>query len=312
MMAFFSIIIPLYNKKEHIKNTLESVLKQSFKDFEVIIVDDGSTDGSVEVVKQISDSRMFIYSQKNSGASKARNFGIEQAKSKYVVLIDADDFWKPNHLEEHFNSINKFPKASLFSNAYELKLTEKHSIKAIYNIEKQNKPHIIVDYFEASTIHPIGMTSSIAFNINDFYDIGGYNPEYTSGQDLDLLIRFGLNKTIVFNPTITCCYDKTVTGSLSKENHQESKRNLFNSFKDEESTNATLKKYLNLNRYSLAIQCKLAKNNKTFKKLYPEIDKTLLNLKQKILLVMPSHLLVLTKRIHLSLIRNRVYISSFK
>ena len=98
----------------------------------------------------------------------------------------------------------------------------------------------------------------------------------------------------------------------SKENHQESKRQLFNSFKTEELTNASLKRYLNLNRYSLAIQCKLANNKKTFKKLYPEIDKSLLNFKQRVLLIMPIKLLILTKKLHLTLIKNRIYISSYK
>tara|TARA_R110002049_G_scaffold116110_1_gene268460 strand:+ start:22671 stop:23606 length:936 start_codon:yes stop_codon:yes gene_type:complete len=311
-MSFFSIIISLYNKEKHIKNTINSVLQQSFKDFEVIIVNDGSTDGSLEEVNQIIDDRISIYSQANSGASIARNFGIEKSNSKYIALLDADDFWKPNHLQEHFNSIKKFPEGDLFCNAYELKLSKTHTIKATYNKQKKDAPHIIDDYFKASTIHPIGWTSAISFNKKSFYDIGGFNPKYTSGQDLDLLIRFGLKKTIVFNPTITCYYDKTVMGSLSKENHQESKRELFNSFKTEEASSPTLKTYLNLNRYSLAIQCKLADNKKTFEKLYPEINKARINFKQKILLVLPHRLLVLIKKIHLVFIKNRIYISSYK
>ncbi|MDD7885336.1 glycosyltransferase family 2 protein [Flavivirga sp. 57AJ16] len=311
-MPFFSVIIPLYNKEKFIGNTLNSVLNQSFENFEVIIIDDGSTDKSLEKVKQISDRRITIYTQNNLGVSRARNLGIEKAKSKYISLLDADDIWKPNHLQEHFNNIKKFPFGSLFCNAYELKLSKTCIIKAIYNTEKKDTPHVINNYFEASTIHPIGWTSAIVFNKNDFYDIGVFNPEFTSGQDLDLLIRFGLKKMIIFNPTITSCYDKTVMWSLSKENHQESKRALFNSFKTEENTNKSLKKYLNLNRYSLAIQCKLVKNKRTFKKLYPEIDKSLLNLKQKLLLITPYQLVILIKKVHLALIKNHIYISSYK
>jgi len=311
-MAFFSVIIPLYNKKIHIKETLNSVLKQTFRDFEIIIVNDGSTDGSYEVVKQFQDDRITVYTQKNSGASVARNFGVEKANCKYIALLDADDLWKPNHLQEHYKSIKNISEGALFCNAYQLKLSKNCTIDAIYNIEKKNQAHIIDDYFEASIIHPIGWTSAICFNKNDFFDLGGFNPVYTSGQDLDILIRFGLKKTTVFNPTITCCYDKTVKESLSKENHQESKRMLFNSFKAEEKVNASLKKYLNLNRYSLAIQCKLANNKKTFKKLYPEIDKSLLNLKQVLLLKFPSSVLQIIKKIHLFLIDSQIYISSYK
>lgn len=311
-MPFFSVVIPLYNKAEQIKNTLNSVLQQSFKDFEIIVVNDGSTDGGHEVVKHILDDRITIYNQNNTGASVARNFGINKSNSNYIALLDADDFWKPNHLQEHFNSIKKFSKSALFCNAYELKLSKKTIIKANYNTPKKTEPHIIEDYFKTSTMHPIGWTSALVFNKKDFLDIGSFNPKYTSGQDLDLLIRFGLKKTIVFNPTITCYYDKTVMGSLSKENHQESKRMLFNSFKIEEQSHPSLKRYLNLNRYSLAIQCKLANNKKTFQKLYPEIDKSLLNFKQKLLLHLPRFALKLFKRFQKILIKNQIYLSSFK
>ena len=311
-MTFFSVVIPLYNKQNHIKNTIKSALQQSFKDFELIIVDDGSTDESLTEAKQIYDNRITIYSQNNSGASKARNFGIKKANSEYIALLDADDIWQPNHLQEHHRSIKQYPSGALFCNAYEQKLSNNCVIKGTYNVDKKDELQIIDDYFKASIIHPIGWTSAIVFNKKAFFDIGAFNPNYISGQDLDLLIRFGLKKTIVFNPTITSCHDKTVANSLSKENHQESKRILFNSFKTEEQTNASLKNYLNLNRYSLAIQCKLAKNKKTFKKLYPEIDKSLLNFKQKMLLIIPIKILVLTKKIHLKLIKNNIYISSYK
>lgn len=311
-MPFFSVIIPLYNKEQHIEQTLRSVLKQTFQDFEIIIIDDGSTDNSLQKVKNINDSRLRIYSQENYGAAIARNIGIEKSDADYVALIDADDFWFPNHLEEHHKSILQFPNCSLCSNAYQLKLVDNKLIDAIYNTPQQTEPHIIKDYFKASTIHPIAMTSSIVLKKDDFIDLGGYNPEILSGQDLDLMIRYGLHKTIVFNPKITCYYDKTVFNSLSKKNHQISKQKLFNSFKEFEKTNPSLRHYLTLNRYSLAIQCKLASNKETFRKLLPEIDKTHLNLKQKVLLHMPKGILKLKKRIYYFLIKNGIYISTFK
>lgn len=311
-MPFFSVIIPLYNKEKQIKNTLKHVLNQTFSDFEVIIVNDGSTDGSLEIAASIPDSRITIYSQENQGASSARNFAIKMAKGKYMALLDADDVWYPNHLEEHHKSITMFPNGDLFCNAYALKLSKSHIENASYNIDKRNEPHIIKDYFKASTIHPIGWTSALAIKKNTFNDIGGFNKSIISGQDLDLLIRFGLEKTVVFNPTITCHYDKTVQNSLSKENHQEGKYILFSSFKDEEKNNPSLHLYLILNRYSLAIQCKRARNKTTFKKLLPEIDTSLLNWKQRLLLHTPSSLVILLKKIHLFLISKGVYISSYK
>ncbi|MUU79647.1 glycosyltransferase family 2 protein [Winogradskyella endarachnes] len=311
-MPFFSVIIPLYNKEDHIEKTLQSVLNQNFKDFEVIIIDDGSTDNSVKKVKKIKDSRIKLYSQNNCGAAETRNIGVKKANAKFIALIDADDFWYTNHLEEHFKSITMFPMESLFSNAYQLKLSETNLINAIYNTPKKTTPHLIEDYFKASTIHPIAMTSSITFNKVDFLNLGGYNSEILSGQDLDLMIRYGIYKNIVFNPIITCYYDKSVPNSLSKSNHQISKEKLFSSFKEFEVANTSLKHYLILNRYSLAIQCKLASNEVTYKKLLPQIDKTHLNFKQKLILKMPKSIILLMKKVYLIFIKNGIYISSYK
>ena len=102
-MPFFSIIIPLYNKEKFIENTIQSALNQTFLDFELIVVNDGSTDGSLELVKAFKDQRIKIYSIRNDGVSKARNFGIQKASTNLIVLLDADDLWKSNHLEELYN-----------------------------------------------------------------------------------------------------------------------------------------------------------------------------------------------------------------
>ena len=90
----FSIIIPLYNKEKYIVNTIKSVLNQSFSKFEVIVVDDGSSDNGVNAVKKIDDSRIKIITQKNQGVSAARNNGIKNAKYEYIAFLDADDLWK--------------------------------------------------------------------------------------------------------------------------------------------------------------------------------------------------------------------------
>lgn len=97
---FYSIVIPLYNKESFIKRTLEKVLNQSFIDFEVIVVDDGSTDESVNVVKNIKDDRIKIFSKTNGGVSSARNYGIKKASGKYIAFLDADDWWSSDYLDK--------------------------------------------------------------------------------------------------------------------------------------------------------------------------------------------------------------------
>lgn len=95
---YFSVVIPAYNAANHIKRTLESVVQQSFSDFEIIIVNDGSTDNTTAVIKEMADSRISIIEIENSGVSVARNTGIRQAKGKYIAFLDSDDIWHPDRL----------------------------------------------------------------------------------------------------------------------------------------------------------------------------------------------------------------------
>ena len=98
----FSVIIPLYNKEKYIKQTILSVLNQTFSDFEIIVVDDGSTDKSSEIVKFINSRKIKLIYQENSGPSRARNRGIEEARGEYLAFLDADDEWLPKKLESHY------------------------------------------------------------------------------------------------------------------------------------------------------------------------------------------------------------------
>ena len=108
----FSIIIPLYNKAEYIVETIKSVLNQSFTDFEVIIVDDASTDGSLHLAEKIKDSRIRIFTKANEGVSAARNFGISKATRPILAFLDADDKWEPDYLKIVLQMIKTYPDAT--------------------------------------------------------------------------------------------------------------------------------------------------------------------------------------------------------
>lgn len=94
-----SVVIPLYNKEKQIAKTLQTVLDQTCQDFEIVIVNDGSTDGSVGEIKKITDSRIRLINQKNGGVSAARNRGIEEAKGEHIAFLDADDMWNRDYLK---------------------------------------------------------------------------------------------------------------------------------------------------------------------------------------------------------------------
>ncbi len=117
---FFSVIIPLYNKEKHIKRTLESALNQTFSDFEIIIVNDGSTDKSCEIVESISDPRIHLIHQENGGPSKARNRGIKEAKGQFIAFLDADDEWLPEKLEKQYELHNENPEVVWSCSGYKV------------------------------------------------------------------------------------------------------------------------------------------------------------------------------------------------
>lgn len=99
MSPRFSVVIPTYNRSRSILPTLDSCFKQSFDNFEVIVVDDGSTDDSLQVLSDVADTRLKVISQNNAGPAAARNLGMQQAEGKYIAFLDSDDQWYPGFLE---------------------------------------------------------------------------------------------------------------------------------------------------------------------------------------------------------------------
>ncbi len=114
MNVFFSIIIPTYNRAEFITATIQSVLNQTFADFEILVVDDGSTDPTEDIVSAISDKRVRYFKKENEERSIARNFGVKQALGNYVGFLDSDDKFYPDHLQKAYALVksNEFPEVA--------------------------------------------------------------------------------------------------------------------------------------------------------------------------------------------------------
>ena len=296
-MPFFSVIIPLFNKEKFIEATLKSVLNQSFTDFEILVIDDGSTDNSAQLIKGFDDARIRYYYKENEGVSSARNDGIKKAQSDYISFIDADDYWYPDFLEEMYKVIQKHPEQKVFSAAIEIE-TSKKVIPASYSIVKKSD-YEIVNYFTASSKETVICTSCAVFHKNIFEEIGTFDIEIKSGQDTDMWIRIGINYPVVFSWKILAryVYDEN---SLSKNNNYLNKKINFSKFEEQEKTNPSLKKFLDLNRFSLAIKSKLIADDDNFNSYYKAIDIKNITIKKRILLLMPS--VILRPLIHLKLI----------
>lgn len=118
MKPLISIVIPLYNKESSILTTIQSVISQTYTDYELIVVNDGSTDNGTKIVENYPDTRINLINKENGGVCSARNRGIQEAKGEYIALLDADDLWDVKYLEEQVKMMNDFPDAAMWSINY--------------------------------------------------------------------------------------------------------------------------------------------------------------------------------------------------
>ena len=210
-MAIFSVIISVYNKEDYVQNTIKSVLAQTIDDIEIIVINDGSSDASLDKINSIEDERINVFSTENQGASKARNLGIEKASADYIALLDGDDYWHPYYLEEITLLQTKFPSQKVFVTAIELQTTG-FTYPASYSVE--NKTHQVIDYFKGSQLRTLISSSSVVIHQDVFKHVGVFDPSIISGQDTDLWIRIGLDYPIAFSKRI-CARYIDVSTSLS-------------------------------------------------------------------------------------------------
>ncbi len=278
----FSVVIAVYNKEKYIAQTLQSALAQTFTDFEIIILNDGSTDNSEAEILKFTDARIQYFSEENMGAAAGRNYVINKAKGEFIALLDADDYWFPFYLEEQLKAILKFPKEFVFATATSLRKNNK-TFENKYSINANEFKIDRYNYFEGSLINSLLHSSSTAVKSEVFKDVGLYNPNIKSGEDTDLYIRMGLQFDIVFNPKVCAIYI-TRENSLFQTTKNTDDRASFENYETFETSNKPLKKFLDLNRYSLCIIAKLEGNSKAFQQNLDKIDFKNLSKRQQFLL----------------------------
>ena len=281
-MPKFSVVISVFNKEKYIADTLKSVLAQTFTDFEVVILNDGSTDNSETEILKFKDPRIRYFSMENSGASAARNFTIQQAESKYIALMDADDYWYPFYLEEQNRLVTEYPNESVFATATEIKRNRK-IFKNSYSIQTIGKDSIIVDYFESSQLDSVLLSISTVLKKDVFENVGWYNQKIKSGEDTDLYVRIGLKYKVVFSPKVCATYIVRKNSLFQSVKNLEEKAN-FEAYEVFEKNNPALKKFLDLNRYSLCVLAKIEGNKEAFQKNFKKINLENLSKKQQFLL----------------------------
>lgn len=182
----FSIIIPLYNKQNYIRRTLESVLSQTYTDFEVIVVNDGSKDNSLQEAKKVQDPRIRVIDKENGGVSSARNRGIRDAKNEWICFLDADDIMYAHCLEEYHKLHVEFPKIRVLCASIDVNIKKYPSQDRRYVVTNYYKANI---YSEMRTGISLLCTDCICINRSCLDEVGVFNPQYTHGEDLNLWDR---------------------------------------------------------------------------------------------------------------------------
>ena len=206
----FSVIIPLYNKAPYVRKALETVCAQTYRDYEIIVINDGSTDNSSiiaeEYLKGIGGVNYKILQQKNAGVAAARNNGVAQANGDYLAFLDADDWWKPTYLERMAQLIEDYPDAGLYASNYFYHKDGKNIVK-VKNV-KTGYINYPKTYFETFAM-PVWTGATIVPR-NIYYLSGGFRTHIRMSEDFDLWIRIALLSKVVFLNDPLAYYNQNV------------------------------------------------------------------------------------------------------
>jgi glycosyltransferase involved in cell wall biosynthesis len=310
-MSFFTIIIPLYNKEKYIKNAIESVLDQTFTDFEILVIDDFSSDKSATIASKFESEKVqLIYHEKNLGLSATRNTGINKANSNYITFLDADDLWKPTFLESIFHLIQNFPEARIFGTNYEEVWDEviknPHNGSEILPIDFTG----YINFFKINVKQGIYNHGSVCFHKEVFEKIGFYNEKISFSEDLDFNIRANYNFKLAYTNSVQMRYFMQTENQITQSSILHKTIPDFDSYEDWAKTNLDLKKYLDFERYVLGKRLK-KNNDLRWKKMIATIDSRNLNWKQNILLKMPSFVLNMLDKLKSFLLKLGIKTSTY-
>lgn len=197
----FSVVIPVYNKAPYLAKAIQSVKDQTFSDWELILVDDGSSDSSVDVINAFlvnSSNKIFFITQPNQGVSIARNNGVRSARYEYIAFLDADDWWEERFLEEMYNLILTYPDASLYGCSY---YRVKNAL--LHNVNLGLDKGFIsgyIDYFKvyASTLCVPINCSFVIVRRESFNFVGGFLPTIKFGEDFHLWVKLSIKYKVAY------------------------------------------------------------------------------------------------------------------
>lgn len=213
MIPRFSIIVPLYNKAPYVRKALDSVISQTCTDWECIIVDDGSTDNSMNVVRErISESgseRVRVIQQQNVGVAAARNRGVRESKGEYICFLDADDWWEPTFLEEIDKLIAEYPDAGIYATNYIYYKPGKTHVALSLPRGYMNYPEA---YLQCGSMPVTSITTCMPRKIFD--EMGGFPVGIKLGEDFLLWAKTVLHNNVAYCEKALAYYNNDVPAFL--------------------------------------------------------------------------------------------------
>ncbi len=203
----FSVVIPLYNKEHYIEATIRSVLNQTCKDYEVIVVDDGSKDNSLALARKYEGERVRIIAQENQGVSVARNTGILNARGKYIAFLDADDEWRPEYLATIQSLTDKYSESAIFVTAYAVNMG---GGKVNYSTRLEPETGCLPSYWlTLAKGYDFVWTSATVMRRDTLVQAGLFKPGEKIGQDLDMWARVArINPKVAYSSRICVNYNR--------------------------------------------------------------------------------------------------------
>ena len=216
MNIYISVIIPVFNGEKTIKETIDSILNQTFKDIEIIIINDGSTDATLATIKEISDSRIKVFSYSNAGLSASRNRGISQAKGEYISFIDADDLWTPDKLELQWQALQKNPQATVAYSWTDYIDQSSKFLKPGRRIKVNGDAFskLLVTNFLENGSNPLISKEALE-------KVGGFDESLTAAEDKDMWLRLAANYEFVCVEKPQILYRTSTTSMSTNLNRQE-------------------------------------------------------------------------------------------
>lgn len=245
---FFSVVIPLYNKSYSVKRCIESVLNQSYQSFEIIIVNDGSTDDSLNIVErnykeEISRNIIKIINQPNQGVSVARNVGIQASRSELVCLLDADDEWLPNFLEKMSNLIKDYPLADLYCLAHLLRKSNDDLVKPKHGLQSEYRGYV-ENFFQTSSKGEVANSSKVCIRKSAVLALGGFPKGVVAGEDLYVWIRLALDGKVACDMVYAAIVNLEIDESRGARKNSVPYPLVYFSSKNNKLNNKELSKYL--------------------------------------------------------------------